>query len=174
MLKLDSGPVRACAQILAQLRLLGFYLYPGVLKTTAGSQEMDQNCGPFKTQFRKILDIVVQDRQKENESKAASLQPWLVGLVIFGGVEPETKREVIVTDSFAYAFSMEHNLDAWSKIGAAPLTMACLSDPKVRREVGDADDDTNLLMVALQQANDLASQTLTMCGYNGIILKFEE
>ena len=105
----------------------------------------------------KNLDLGIQDRQKENKLKAASLQPWLVGLVIFGGVDPETKREVIVTDSFAYAFSMERNLDAWSKIGAAPLMMACLLDPKVRREVDNANDDTNLLMVALQRANALAS-----------------
>ena len=173
MLKLDSGPGRTCVRLLAQLRMLGFYLYPGVPNTTAVTQETDRNYGPFKTQFRKNLDLVVQDRQKDNESKAASLQPWLVGLVIFGGVDPETGREVVCIDAFAFGFSVVRNLDAWSKIGAAPLTMACLSDSKVRREIGDAEDDTNLLMIALQQANDLASQTLTMWGYDGDILKVE-
>ena len=112
MLKVDSGPGRTAAELLAQLRLLGFYLYPGVPNTTAVSQETDRNYGPFKTQFRKNLDLVVQDRKNDNESKAASLQPWLVGLVIFGGVDPETKREVIIVDAFAYGFSIERNLDA--------------------------------------------------------------
>ena len=73
MLKLDSGPGRTCKQLLAQIRMLGFYFYPGVPDTTAVSQETDRNYGPFKTQFCKHIDLVVQDRKKENESKAASL-----------------------------------------------------------------------------------------------------
>ena len=59
MIKVDSGPGRLNALLLATCRLLGFVLYPGVPNTTAVSQETDRNYGPFKTVFRIILDIVV-------------------------------------------------------------------------------------------------------------------
>jgi len=42
MVKVDSGPGRLNVNLLAKLRLLGFYLYPGVSKnTTAVTQETD-------------------------------------------------------------------------------------------------------------------------------------
>ena len=43
LLKVDSGPGRINAQILCKSGLLGFILYPGVLNTTAVSQETDHN-----------------------------------------------------------------------------------------------------------------------------------
>ena len=51
--------------------------------------------------------------------------------------------------------------------------MVCLLNPKVRREVSNANDNTNLLMITLQRENDLALQTLTMWGYARDILKLE-
>ena len=51
LIKADSGPGRNNANLLANLRHLGFILYPGVPNTTAVSQETDRNYGPFKTQF---------------------------------------------------------------------------------------------------------------------------
>ena len=45
--------------------------------------------------------------------------------------------------------------------------MACLADPKVRRELGDAEDETNDLMRALQDANELAGHLLESRGCNG-------
>ena len=47
-------------------------------------------------------------------------------------------------------------MNARTKIGAAPLTMACLTDPKVRQHLGNADDDTKNLMRDLQDYNDLS------------------
>ena len=38
MIKVDSGPGRLNVRLVARLRLLGFYLYPGVPNTTAVSQ----------------------------------------------------------------------------------------------------------------------------------------
>jgi hypothetical protein len=51
MLKVDSRPGRLNIELLAELHLLGFYLYPGVPNMTAVSQETDQNYSPFKTQY---------------------------------------------------------------------------------------------------------------------------
>ena len=42
MLKVDSMPGRLNIELLDELCFLGFYLYPGVLNTTAVSQETDQ------------------------------------------------------------------------------------------------------------------------------------
>ena len=67
-------------------------MYPGVPNTTAISQDTDRNYGPFKTSFRHILDVVVRNRTTAN--KSTSLPPWIVGLVVYGGTDPESKKAV--------------------------------------------------------------------------------
>jgi len=149
---------------LATLRQLGFILFPGVPNTTAVTQETDRNYGPFKTQFRINLIHLTDARIAAGES--TSLQPWIVGLCVFGGECPTKTVEIPLSMSaFEKGFSKEACLSAWAKVGAAPCTRACLSDKHVRRELGDADDDTNSLMVALQEANDNAVALLTRHGY---------
>ena len=70
--------------------------------------------------------------------------------------------------AFETGFSVEACLNAWAKVGAAPLTRKCLSDKKVRRQLGDADDDTNVLMMAsIQDANTNAIALLKCSGYDG-------
>ena len=71
--------------LLVKLRLLGFVLYPGVPNTTHVTQEMDQNYGPFKTQFLSNLDLIVDARLMLK--KSLSLQQKFVGLPLFGGVD---------------------------------------------------------------------------------------
>ncbi len=61
VLKCDSGPGQLNEKLLAMLRYHGFILFPGVPNTTAVSQET-QNYGPFQSQFRKNLQIVVDER----------------------------------------------------------------------------------------------------------------
>mmetsp|Transcript_24214 Transcript_24214/g.44508 ORF Transcript_24214/g.44508 Transcript_24214/m.44508 type:complete len:349 (+) Transcript_24214:479-1525(+) len=119
MLKVDSGPGRLNMELLARCRLLGFVLYPGVPNTTAVTQETDKNYGPFKTAFRTILDLIVQNRI--NANKSTSLQPWIVGLVVFGGTDPVTNLDV-EKNAFEDGFSVASCLSAWQKNGAAPLT----------------------------------------------------
>lgn len=46
-------------------RTSGFILFPGMPNTTAVTQETDQNYGPFKTQYCKNLDVVVDERIKQ-------------------------------------------------------------------------------------------------------------
>jgi hypothetical protein len=48
ILKVDSGPGRCNVEMLADLRLQGLYLIPGVPNTTAKTQETDQNYGLYK------------------------------------------------------------------------------------------------------------------------------
>ena len=162
LIKVDSGPGRIQADLLARLRLLGFILYPGVPNTTAVSQETDRNYGPFKTQFRVNLEFIVQSRIDNEVS--LSLHPWLVGMIVFGGEDPLTKYK-LKESAFEVGFSRAHCLRAWAKVGAAPLTMACLDDPQVRREKGDGSIDS--IMQEVQDANDLTVYQLTGMGYVG-------
>ena len=87
LLKVGSEPGRLNFQLLCKCRLLGFILYPGLPNTKAVSQDMNRNYGPFKTPFRQILDVVVQNRITAN--KSTSLLTWIVSLVVFSGTDPE-------------------------------------------------------------------------------------
>jgi hypothetical protein len=118
MSKVDSMPGRLNIELLDELRFLGFYLYPGVLNTTAVSQETDQNYGPFKTQFQKNLAVIT--KKQLEQKKSASLQPWLVGLIVFGGTDPATGFK-LMGNAFEAGFSKKACLNAWAKVGAAPL-----------------------------------------------------
>ena len=148
MVKVDSGPGRLNVNLLAELWLLGFYLYPGVPNTKAVTQETDRNYGPFKGRFRANLGEIVDARIAAK--KSVLLQPWLVGMIVFGGTDEETGFE-ITKCAFSAGFSKEACLSAWEKVGAAPCTLKCLSDPKVSKSLGDEDDESNNDDVGRQQ-----------------------
>ena len=116
LLKVDSGPGQLNLKLLAKLRLLGFILYPCVPNTTHVTQETDQNYGPFKTQFLKNLDLIVDERLLKKET--LSLQPKLVGLPLFLGVDWETNLQLEL-GAFQKGFKREKGLNAWKKVGAA-------------------------------------------------------
>jgi hypothetical protein len=167
IIKVDSGPGRLNLELLAELRLMGFYLYPGVPNTTAVTQETDRNYGPFKSRFRRNLGDIVDARIEQN--KSVSLQPWLIGMIVFGGTDPETGFR-LTKCAFTHGFSKEACLNAWAKVGAAPLTRKCLSDPKVSRTLGDNDGGNDEYLLAIQTANDLATHALNDMGYDGKLL----
>ena len=74
------------------MRILGFVLYPGVPNTTAFSKETDQNYGLFKSVFIENLEQLTHFCNETNNP--VSLQPWIVGLVVFGGYEEVSGRTV--------------------------------------------------------------------------------
>jgi hypothetical protein len=111
ILKVDSGPGRTNLSLLTKLRLLGFVLYPCVPNTMHVTQETDQCYGPFKTQFLKNLEDIVDACLKAK--KSLSLQPKFVGLPLFGGVDQETGFEVeVADDAFQKGFRKERCLAA--------------------------------------------------------------
>lgn len=169
LLKCDSGPGRLNLDLLAELRASGFILFPGVPNTTAVSQETDQNYGPFKTQYCKSLDVVVDERIKQK--KCIQLPPWQVGLIVFGGTDPETN--LVVKSAFECGFSRENCRNAWEKVGAAPLTRACMLNNKVRRSLGDGSDDYQQMLLNIQTANDVSTNALSTGGYNGNVMRRE-
>ena len=116
LLNVDSGPGWMNLNLLAKLRLLGFVLYPCVPNTTHVTQEMDQNYGPFKTQFLSNLDLIVDARL--TLKKSLSLQQKFVGLPLFGGADRDTQYHVEV-GAFQKAFVRSKCLAAYKKVGAA-------------------------------------------------------
>ena len=139
---------------------------------TTFSQETDCNCGPFKTAFHQILDVVVQNCITAN--KSMSLPPRIVGLVVFGGTGPESKK-ALDRILFEDAFNKESCLDAWAKVGSEPCTIECLKDDQVRRTLCDDlhQYETNIPMEKLNDANDLSKFNFTVAGYQGRLLKFQ-
>eukprot|EP00804_Cyclotella_cryptica_P026199 CCRYP_009772-RA/>CCRYP_009772-RA protein AED:0.17 eAED:0.17 QI:0/0/0/1/0/0/3/0/383 len=156
MVKVDSGPGRLQEDFLAEARTLGLIVYPGVPNTTAVKQETDQNYVPFKTHFLKIL---------------RDLPPYLVGLIVFDDVDSVSK--VVVSDSaLELGFSKEQNCEAWKKVGATPLTRACLKNQnQVRRKMGDAKDAANNTMQHIQTTNYLSTYFLKEHCFNSDALK---
>jgi hypothetical protein len=68
--------------------------------------------------------------------------------------------------AFGKGFLKEACLSAWAKVGAAPLSMKCLDDEKVRKSIGDGDEEWERGLCKLQNANDLATFLLTRGGFN--------
>ena len=93
----------------------------------------------------------------------------VVGQVVFGGVDPES-GVLVRKNAFQEGFSEVQCLKAWAKIGVAPMTRACLYGKQVRRTIGDADDETNLVMQELNDANAVATFTLSIRSYRGDLL----
>ena len=73
-------------------------------------------------------------------------------------------------NTFQERFSKVQCLKAWAKIGLAPMTRAFLSDKQVRSTIGDAYDETNLVMQELNDANAASKFTLSMRPYRGDLI----
>ena len=168
IINIDSGPGRTNVELLARLQMMGVYLYPGVPNTTSVSQETDRNYGVFKSIYRENIEMFAYNRERCNMSTTPNMA--IVGLFIFGG--PDSKTRCNYKNAFEAAFSKEKCLEAWEKVGAAPLTRACLCDTKVRHEVGADEDDDPLAgqIRKLQEQNDLCVAGLNSFGCRGSFL----
>ena len=128
----------------------------------------------FKSAFRFNLGKVVQDRKEFKMNTTVSIT--LIGLLIFGGTNPIKKRGGY-HNAFQEAFRKEKCLEAWAKIGAAPLTMKCLESNKVRHGYTEDNDDDNPLAEvyrAIQVQNDFSVSWLNANEFSGkhMVAKF--
>ena len=173
--KVDSGPGRMNPAMLAELKLRGFYLFPGVPNTTSVTQETDQNYGPFKIRYRKNLELLSQERFLENKTIQINDLP----LIVFGREATAEKEELC--DAFAQSFSRELCLSAWKRCGSVPLTRAALKSDKVRHEVmldehgnvDDACDPETRTLLRLEEVNHLSCDLLTSYGFDGSKLRID-
>ena len=67
--------------MLAYMRALGVYCYPGVPNTTQVAQETDQNYGTFKSTFRQNLETLSLARFDLDKTLMITDLP----LLVFGG-----------------------------------------------------------------------------------------
>jgi hypothetical protein len=175
LIKVDSGPGRTNVQILADLRLQGLYLVPGVPNTTHKTQETDQNYGIYKSSFRMNLRNLSQCRF----DRRLTLQVADLPLLVFGGECPSTG--LLLRDAFSDAFSIERNLSCWKKCGAVPLTKAPLHSGEIRREVpvgaaadavaGLPEDDGVTDLKNVEALNRFYCDILTANGCDGSTLR---
>ena len=99
---------------------------------------------------------------------STSLPPWLVGCLVFGGINPISKV-VVLESAFDFAFSKERNFEEG---GCTPLTWACLQNHnQVCWEMGDTKDATNNTMQLIQSTNGLSTFFLKEHGFNSDVLK---
>lgn len=129
IMKVDSGPGRLNLEMLADLRVQGLYLVPGVPNTTHKTQETDQNYGVYKSSFRQNLRSLSQ----RHFEAGLTLKVADLALLVFGGTCPSTGTDL--RDAFSDAFSIERNLWCWKKCGAVPLTKSLLFSGELRSQV---------------------------------------
>ncbi len=170
LLKLDSGPGRMNIEMLANLRLQGFYVVPGVPNTTSVTQETDQNYGPFKSGYRTNIRKLSHARHSFRKKLVISD----IALLVFGGDDPVTG--ITLANSFEQAFNEKANKSAWRKCGAVPLTRSALNIPGVRRELsrqGEAnvEDAQQVRLKRIEEANRCHCDFLTGRGYYGNALQ---
>ncbi len=73
---------------------------------------------------------------------------------MFGGPDPMQIHESdceLEKSAFNEGFSKTQCLQAWEKVGAAPVTQKCLDSDKERREFGDEEDKMNKVMKRIQE-----------------------
>jgi len=170
LLTLDSGPGRMNIQMLANLRLQGIYVVPGVPNATSVTQETDQNYGPFKSSYRTKIRRLSHARQAFRKVLVISD----IALLVFGGMDPITGLRL--SNSFEQAFLEKNNLSAWRKCGAIPLTRSALYLPGVRRELSqqgqaNVEDKQQVKLKRIEEANHSQCAFLTARGYYGLALQ---
>ena len=89
--------------------------------------------------------------------------------MVFGGCNPETG--LIVASAFEKGFSKAQNIRAWEQVGAVPLSRKCLQSPKVRRSIGDSNDDQQVLVHLIVEHNVIACNALAVEAYNSDVIK---
>jgi hypothetical protein len=180
LLKVDSGPGRSNIEMLADLRLQGCYLVPGVPNTTAVTQETDQNYGPFKGKYRANIRKLTQRRFDRNMGVYITDLP----LLVFGGTCDKSGAKLL--NAFQEAFAHGSNLDNWASCGAVPLTRSALKSSKVRHEVPvmealvqqeglttTIDSPEIQKLIELDKFNLECCTTLTTFGFDGSKLRKE-
>jgi len=162
----DSGPGKVNTMMLAELRLRGFYLIPGVPNTTHVTQTTGRNYGPFKMKYHDNLSKLTEQRVRINKT----IQLADIILRIFGD---QDDTGVTLHNSFQCAFGFDCNVKVWAKIGVKPFDRNCLQDDKVRHEVvtlpdGTIDVDADPLSTKLVNIEDLIKKSTDLLSIHGL------
>ena len=154
ILKLDAGPGRIVSSedILLKREALferGLTIVMGLPNATSVQQEMDALYGPFKSSTYARGEKVVQHklrsrglaRRNGNRVPSAVLNLDFNDLATIVNGQPDDE----VTDRpFDCHFTREKILWSWKKVGFVPFTRNCLTNKRVRKELGQYTKDEGL------------------------------
>jgi hypothetical protein len=167
LLKADSGPGRKNTDLMAYLRVRGFYFIPGLPNSTHVSQEMELLIGELKSSFYLNLEQLTRGCLEHNRPVPSGVE--IVGLLLFGGL---FDYGLGAFDEFINAVQKAGSNDKiqryFEKIGFAPFTRAYLNNKHVQHEF--ANDPMAEEYCALEYTNALACGLLDVFGYNGSLL----
>ena len=127
LLIVDSGPGRLNGDLLAILRLNGFYMTAGTPNTTHITQSTDRNYGQFKSDYHHNLQFLTKTRRAIHET----VKPSDIPLLIFGG----HGIEKLPKNCFETAFGKKKNQSVWKDIVIYPFNINCLLNIKVMHRV---------------------------------------
>jgi hypothetical protein len=138
LLKCDGGPGRLDLDMIAYMRIRGFYIITSVPNTTAVSQECDLAFGVFKSLYRKNLQSLCNERFVLGQP--LSLTKMDFPILINGREASEQNGVRALPSPFKKCFTRERNLWAFRKAGACPLNRKALESSQVRRDIPDDED----------------------------------
>jgi hypothetical protein len=151
ILKLDSGPGRIVASYDSILRRealaeMGLIILAGLPNATSVQQEMDALYGAFKSATYDRGEMVLMEKMRARGAAArndnARIAAAAAGSILTLGFEDLPvivnghADDDVSTQPFNKCFTKEKIVQAWQKIGFVPFTRNCLSDKKVRHELG--------------------------------------
>ena len=179
ILKLDAGPGRIVSNAAIVSKREEFYergliILMGLPNATSVQQEMDQLYGAFKSATYARGEKVVQKKlklrgiarrtgERQQQAAALSLDFSDLATIMNGGPnDPLTDRP------FDCHFSKAKILSSWAKVGFVPFTRKCLSNPKVRKELGQHIRNEELEQLQLEY--DLEVDVMETIGFSPGIL----
>ena len=124
---IGTSPGKLNATMLAQLRIRGFYLIPGIPNTIHVTQAIDRNYGIFKSVYRDNLVKLSEHGVKNNKT----IQSTNIPILIFGG----GPQDIGPKNSFDASFGYEKDVNIWAEIWGNPFDRIYLLDDKVKHEV---------------------------------------
>jgi hypothetical protein len=154
ILKVDAGPGRIVSseQILAQREAFferGLIIIMGLPNATSVQQEMDSLYGPFKSATYTRGEKVVQEKLKQRGLARRNREPLSCAVLnldfsnlptIVNGRADDNKSD----RPFDAHFTKEKILWSWKEVGFVPFTRSCLSNNRVRKELGHHNEDAVL------------------------------
>jgi len=180
ILKLDSGPGRIVASydsILKREALaeMGLLIMSGLPNATSVQQEMDALYGAFKSATYDRGEMVLMEKMRKrgvatrngNVRVAAAAAASILTLgfedlatIVNGHADDDISRR-----PFDKNFTKEKIVQAWCKVGFVPFTRNCLSNKKVRHELGQT--VANKELESLQVRYDNLVSVAERQGLNG-------
>ena len=182
-MKVDSGPGRIVANEESikkreEFMEKGLYILLGLPNATAVQQEMDALYGAFKSatyaRGEAILTQKLKERGAWRETVAyqdpttgarAGLGPAItLGFDDLAVIVNGSEDDAIAMKPFDKCFTKENILRSWQKVGFVPFTRSCMTDKKVRHELGQQDKNDSI--ESLKKGYDNLVELTRQHGFN--------